>query len=477
MNKSRLSERMELNPRILALRKVVLSKTAMIIQALIAAAFVIMRGLPVFEGLGYTMLGLAIVALGAIICFNLIFCDDIISTLLPFLLATAVAIQCYDSFEFFLPFLWLVPLPVFAFFFHMIVYRKNIEWGKTWKGAAAVAVAVTLGGLGKITAAEYFNLSALYHTFGLGIGMLVVYLIMNTHYKPKSEHYVMRFHFAFAMTVLGIFCVFMIVNHYIVFWDRFLEKMSPLDFQWRNNVSTFLMLTLPFSFFLSVKKYPCLFLGFLQYIAILFTGSRGGALGGAAELALCLFAVVYSDPKNRKKTLIFIASAVVVILALFTKPLIEFFVPVILRIESVDVRSGLMARAIEDFKSNILFGRGLGYMGNTDVHDPATFALCWYHSAPFQVIGSFGLLGVAAFGYQFYIRMKTVWKRVTHFNITLFIAYAGLFLMSLVNPGEFCPMPYGLMATLFFIICDKNNIAAEAISSNTEKEDIVNIKL
>ena len=477
MNKSRLSERMELNPRILALRKVILSKTAMIIQALIAAAFVIMRGLPVFEGLGYTMLGLAIVALGAIICFNLIFCDDIISTLLPFLLATAVAIQCYDSFEFFLPFLWLVPAPVFAFFFHMIVYRKNIEWGKTWKGAAAVAVAVTLGGLGKITAAEYFNLSALYHTFGLGIGMLVVYLIMNTHYKPKSEHYVMRFHFAFAMTVLGIFCVFMIVNHYIVFWDRFLEKMSPLDFQWRNNVSTFLMLTLPFSFFLSVKKYPCLFLGFLQYIAILFTGSRGGALGGAAELALCLFAVVYSDPKNRKKTLIFIASAVVVILALFTKPLIEFFVPVILRIESVDVRSGLMARAIEDFKSNILFGRGLGYMGNTDVHDPATFALCWYHSAPFQVIGSFGLLGVAAFGYQFYIRMKTVWKRVTHFNITLFIAYAGLFLMSLVNPGEFCPMPYGLMATLFFIICDKNNIAAEAISSNTEQEDIVNIKL
>ena len=477
MNKSRLSERMELNPRILALRKVILSKTAMIIQALIAAAFVIMRGLPVFEGLGYTMLGLAIVALGAIICFNLIFCDDIISTLLPFLLATAVAIQCYDSFEFFLPFLWLVPAPVFAFFFHMIVYRKNIEWGKTWKGAAAVAVAVTLGGLGKITAAEYFNLSALYHTFGLGIGMLVVYLIMNTHYKPKSEHYVMRFHFAFAMTVLGIFCVFMIVNHYIVFWDRFLEKMSPLDFQWRNNVSTFLMLTLPFSFFLSVKKYPCLFLGFLQYIAILFTGSRGGALGGAAELALCLFAVVYSDPKNRKKTLIFIASAGVVILELFTKPLIEFFVPVILRIESVDVRSGLMARAIEDFKSNILFGRGLGYMGNTDVHDPATFALCWYHSAPFQVIGSFGLLGVAAFGYQFYIRMKTVWKRVTHFNITLFIAYAGLFLMSLVNPGEFCPMPYGLMATLFFIICDKNNIAAEAISSNTEKEDIVNIKL
>ncbi len=476
MNKLRLSEKMEQNSKIAFLRKVALSKTALVLQAVIAAAFVIMRGLPVFAGLGYTMLGYAIVALGLIICFNLIVCDDIISTLLPFLLATAVSIQCYDSFKFFLPFLWLIPIPVVAFFFHMIVYRKNIEWGKTWKGAAAVAVAVTLGGLGKITAPEYFNLSALYHTFGLGIGMLIVYIIMNTHYKPERERYILRFRFSLIMTILGVFCVFMIVNHYIVFWDRFMEKMSPLDFQWRNNVSTFLMLTMPFSFFLSVRRYPCLFLGFLQYAAILFTGSRGGALGGAAELALCLFAVVYSDPKNRKKTLIFIASAVVLVLALFTKPLIEFFVPVILRIESVDIRSGLIARAIEDFKSNVIFGRGLGYMGNTDVHNPAKFALCWYHSAPFQVLGSFGLVGVAAFSFQFYNRMKTVWERVTHFNITLFISYAGLFLMSLVNPGEFCPMPYGLMATLLFIICDKNNIAAKN-SGNTDVEDIVKIKL
>lgn len=477
MNKIRLSDKMEQNNKILTLRKFLLSKTFMIIQLLVAVSFVIMRELPAFQGLDrYALLGYGVVALGLITCINLVICDDIISTLLPFLLATAISIQCYDSFDFFLPFLWLVPIPVVAFFFHMIVYRKKFKWGETWKGVAAVAVAVTLGGLGKITAPEYLNLSALYHTFGLGIGMLIVYFIMNSHYKATSEYYVLRFHFSFAMTMLGVFCVFMIFNHYILNWESFIEKLTPLDFQWRNNVSTFLMLTMPFTFFLSVKKYPFIFLGYLQYAAILFTGSRGGALAGAAELALCLFAVVYSDRKNRKKTLIMIAAAVVVVLTLFTKPLIEFFVPVIMRIESVDVRAGLMSRAIEDFKSNILFGRGLGYMGNTDVHNPAKFALCWYHSAPFQVIGSFGLVGVAAFGFQFFIRMKTVWKRVTHFNITLFIAYAGLFLMSLVNPGEFCPMPYGMVATLFFIICEKNNIAAKN-SGNTDNEDIVKISL
>ncbi len=474
MEKIRLCERMEQNKGILAVRKFMLSKTFMFIQFIIAAIFVVARGMG-----NITPLVWGIVCLGTILCAILIFCDDIIATLLPFLLAACIAIKCYDSFDYFIKVVPIVPLPVFAFAFHLIVYRKKTDWGKTWKGAVAVAVAVTLGGLGKITAPEYFSGSALYHTFGLGIGMFLVYLIMNTLYRPKSELYTLRFHFSFIMTLTGLFCVFMIVHHYILFLPNFLEKLSPIYFQWRNNVSTILMLTMPFAFFLSSKKYPYIFLGFLQYAAILFTGSRGGALGGTVELGLCLFALIYSDVRNRKKNLIIIASAVVAALSFFLKPLLEFFAPVLTRLAGGDeVREGLITRAVEDFKSNILFGRGLGYSGNNDVHDPAKFAICWYHSAPFQVIGSFGLAGVFAYLFQFFNRMSVIWKRTTHFNITLFISYAGLFLMSLVNPGEFCPMPYGLLATLLFIICDKNNIAAEN-SGNIENEALVdlNIKL
>ncbi len=474
MNKIKLADKMEQNKGISAIRKFMLSKTFMVIQFIIAAVFIVARGMGDIMPLVY-----GIVCMGCILCVNLIFCDDIIATLTPFMLACCIAIKCYDSFDYFIKLVWIVPLPVIAFLFHMIVYRRKIDWGKTWKGAAAVAVAVTLGGLGKITAPEYFGGSALYHTFGLGIGMLIVYFIMNTHYKPKSELYTLRFHFSFIMTLVGMFCVFMIGHHYILFLENFLEKLSPIYFQWRNNVSTILMITMPFAFFLSSKKYPYIFLGFLQYAAILFTGSRGGALGGTVEFGLCLFALVFSDVKNRKRNLVIIASAVVVALSFFMKPLLQFFAPVLTRLAGGDdVREGLISRAVEDFKSNILFGRGLGYSGNNDVHDPAKFAICWYHSAPFQVIGSFGLAGVAAYLFQFFNRMSVVWKRTTHFNITLFISYAGLFLMSLVNPGEFCPMPYGLLATLLFIICDKNNIAAEN-SGNIEKEDIVdlNIKL
>ncbi len=472
MEKIRLSEKMEQTKWIQSIRKFMLSKTFMVIQCLIAAAFIIARGKT--EG-RMIILAYGVLCIGAILCIVMIFCDDVIATLLPFLLASSIAIKCYDSFDIFIKFVWFAPIPVFALLFHMIVYRQKLDWGKTWPGAAAVSVAVTLGGLGKITFAEYFNGSALYHTFGLGIGMFILYLIMNSKYHSQSKYYELRFHFSFIMTLVGTFCVFMICHHYALYWTNFLAKLSPIYFQWRNNVSTILMLTMPFAFFLSSKKYPYIFLGILQYAGILLTGSRGGALGGTVELGLCLCILIYSDVKNRKRNLILIASTVVASLALFLEPLIRFLGPVLTRLTNGDdVRMGLIRRAVEDFKSNVLFGRGLGYNGNNDVHDPAKFALCWYHSAPFQVIGSFGLLGVAAYVFQFFNRMKVVWARTTHFNITLFISYAGLFLMSLVNPGEFCPVPYGLVATLLFIICDKNNIAAEN-SDNTEKENIVNL--
>ena len=472
-----LRKGMENNKAVCAIRKFLLSRTFILIQCLIGGACIIMRDLPCFADLEkYTLLGVGIISVVGLACIALILCDDIIATLAPALIGCSIAIQCYNSFDFFIRFVWLAPVPVIAFLFHFLVYREKFDPGKTWKGILAVSVAVTLGGLGKITAPEYFSGSAVYHTLGLGFGMLLTYFIMNSHYKPTSPHYVLRFHFSHIMTFVGCFCVFMIIYHYAMNWNTFISTLTPLDFQWRNNVSTILMLTMPFAFFLSTKKYPYIFLGILQFAAILFTGSRGGALGAAAELALCLFSVVYTDARNRKKTLTMIAVAVVTVILLSIKYFESFFIPVILRVESVNVRAGLMARAIEDFKSNILFGRGLGYMGNSDVHDPAKFALCWYHSAPFQVIGSFGLLGVFAFSYQFINRMKVVWKRTTHFNITLFISYAGLFLMSLVNPGEFCPLPYGLMATLLFIICDKNNIAAESCS-DTDNESSVDLHL
>jgi hypothetical protein len=38
------------------------------------------------------------------------------------------------------------------------------------------------------------------------------------------------------------------------------------------------------------------------------------------------------------------------------------------------------------------------------------------------------------------------------------MSYFGLFIMSQVNPGEFCPMPYTALAVTFFIAMEKDDI-------------------
>ena len=43
------------------------------------------------------------------------------------------------------------------------------------------------------------------------------------------------------------------------------------------------------------------------------------------------------------------------------------------------------------------------------------------------------------------------------FNITAFLSFAGLEMMSMVNPGEFCPIPYALLCVMMFIVVEKCN--------------------
>ena len=129
--------------------------------------------------------------------------------------------------------------------------------------------------------------------------------------------------------------------------------------------------------------------------------------------------------------------------------------------EKNEVRTIHYARGINDFLNNPIFGTGLGYMGNRDVHASKEFALCWYHCEPIQIAASFGIVGIAAYMYQFIRRNVLLWRRTTLFNITVFLSYISLEFMSLVNPGIFCPLPYLLMVTLFFVVVEKNEQASK----------------
>jgi hypothetical protein len=208
---------------------------------------------------------------------------------------------------------------------------------------------------------------------------------------------------------------------------------------------------------LSRRKSPYILIGFLGYFAMLVSGSRGGLIFGTIEFMLCLLMTISFDKKRRRLNVAVFAGLIIIFIML-ASDLLGFIGKTFKRLleyEENKIRLGLLERAVEDFKSNPLFGRGLGYFGNRDIHKSAKFSLCWYHSSPFQIIGSFGIFGAVCYAFQFFIRMRTVFKNFDFFTCSVFLSWLGIEMMSLVNPGVFCPFPYLLMVTFSFVVLEK----------------------
>jgi hypothetical protein len=72
-----------------------------------------------------------------------------------------------------------------------------------------------------------------------------------------------------------------------------------------------------------------------------------------------------------------------------------------------------------------------------------------------QIIGSMGLIGVCAYSYQFIIRIRLIFNKKDAWSAVLGLSYLGVLLMSQVNPGEFCPLPFGLLTVLLFVFQER----------------------
>ena len=435
------------------------SKYFTLLQLLIAACAVLLR---------LEVIGAAAFCVVLILVF--IFSDDLLDTTLPFLLLSVSLIKRFDSFN---DFLILVPLASVAFIFFLwftgrnglrrlpgggrFGYRLKRGPGENFAGIAAVAAAVTLGGAGVISAKAYFSLTSLYYTLGLGVVMMFAYLVINALLPENGESVSRRF--SWIMTVLTAFACFMVLSLYAEKLPQLLKRPEVLQFQWRNNICTFIMIGLPYPFYLS--KYDPLysFIGWAGYGCLLLSGSRGGMIFGTAELLLCL-AVTLAFDKGHRRFHLTVISVLAAFAFVFGRKLVGFNLNTFRRMidfRENRVRLGLFSRAIKDFRANPIFGSGLANWDNRDLHPSVRFALCWYHSAPFQIIGSFGLFGVVCYALRLFLRVRTIVRHRSRFTYTLAVSFAGLLMMSLVNPGEFCPLPYELMMTFTFALMERQS--------------------
>ena len=385
-------------------------------------------------------------------------CEDFLPALQVILITTCFAIRCKHSYDDFIKFWWLIPPVAVLILSHFFVYKTKFTRGSCFFGILATSLAVTLGGLGIITAKEYFAPVSLFYIFLLGFAMLIVHMYMNSSLKIR-EGYVFSEKFAKMMSAVIIMICICLAEEYLSRLDELNGTFDILPFQWRNNGSTMLMLTMPFAFYLSAKKFGWFFVGMLAYVAIILTGSRGGMIFGLIELGICFTTMFILDKRHRPiiGAIFFGCLIVAFLMRHFLIDIVSYTIQRLLNPAENAIRLQLIPRGIEDFKSNLLFGRGIGYMGNNDVHNNAEFTLCWYHCSPVQIIGSFGITGILAYGYLIYLRIRTLFKNPTFFNVMTFISYVALEMMSFVNPGIFVPFPYLFLVTMYFVFMEKCN--------------------
>ena len=399
-----------------------------------------------------------------IVGFTLVISDDLMASLIPFMFTYLTAIKCYDSFNAFMEYKWFVIPLILMILFHVIVYHKPLTAkGTQFKPMVFVSISILLGGLGFISPKEYFAPTSIYHMLGLGFGMVLIYSYFYSHISVRKDYSLLHM-LTKIMVITGGFASFMVISYYLIRINDVIDTGGLLYMQWRNNCSTILMITMPFAFLRANKKSYATVFGFIFYLAIILTGSRGGMVFGSVEIVMCIVMYMLYDRRRRLAYVIICLCLAFGILA-FSPQITEFLGYTLDRLfsavndflmgEQNEVRAIHYARGINDFLNHPLLGTGLGYMGNRDVHASKEFALCWYHCEPIQIAASFGAVGIVAFVYQFIRRNMLIWRKATLFNMTVFISYISLEMMSLVNPGILCPLPYLLLITLFMVAVEK----------------------
>lgn len=65
-----------------------------------------------------------------------------------------------------------------------------------------------------------------------------------------------------------------------------------------------------------------------------------------------------------------------------------------------------------------------------------------------------GLVGVFAYLFNFYTRLKVLRQSRKSGTVIFAVSYFAILLMSLTNPGVFCPFPEAAMLILMFAVAE-----------------------
>lgn len=435
---------------------------------------------------GETILTLKILAV--LIEILLFLSDDIMPATFPFFMLIAVGAALAKDFSVLLPYWpWVVPA-VIGTVFHFTVYRKPFRAGSSFWPLIATAVALILGGVGCIPREEYFSPLSLIYIAALGVGLVGMYYLYATEYKAQKNYDVVS-NLLFSMLLTGIVCSLYLILPILRNIPQLTDRVFVLSYfgnvDYRNSMATYLIMLIPAPFYFAGKqtlprggRILSFLLGFLMYIALVFSISRTALLFGTLEWILCLIFYFYgrTDWKTKGINLAILMVLVIVGVWVCRTALSGLWG------KKMEWRGGffrdssrvaMISRSFSDFLKNPLFGIGIGAIGDGEFLPPRPGCLPWYHSYFPQIWGSMGLVGIAAYGYQLVVRIKLMLFRPNRQTVALSLSYLGLFLYSQTDPGEFEPVPFALLALLIFILLETHRETIRADVSELDEKNPV----
>lgn len=409
----------------------------------------------------------------------LIFCDDLMSIVCPVFCILLLSTEFYVDYTVLTPYIPYAVIPFgLALLFNLIYYCKPLVKGRFTKAMIAVSFALLFGGVGVIPVKEYFRPVSLYYTVGLGVGMLIIYLLILSRLQNDREYDRVE-RLADILYVAGLVASVIVLVFYIRNFDRFLENGSVLYYKPRNYIASVILMTMPASCLL-VNRRRIHLLGFAAMCAALaFNGSRSGLLFGAMVGFVCGVYMCYLRKESLKQrrwyNWLFVA-----IVALLSYVAFKY-IPVLYSsrlidgnfISSSETRVSFIELGMRDFIENPINGIGIGNLKNV-----ATFkaiipgSIVFYHNVLIQVAGSMGIIGVMAYSLLFGERMRLIITNLHSPSVIFGFSYAAILAMSMTNPGIFCPFPEAGLLTLMFAVMEHESKVKKEIESLQMEETV-----
>lgn len=392
----------------------------------------------------------------------LLFSDDTFAALCPVMFAVMGLTSYYSNYYELLRYWWMLIPVAAALVFHMIAYRgEGFVRGRFLLSLTAVSVSLFTGGIGAISAQEYFSGLSFYYMIGLGAGLVLVYVLMCSRLSRPREYDIVE-RFAALLYGLALLAALLIVLFYVKNWHKIMPDFKTPFISYRNFCTTMMLFGMPMCC-LFVRRNSWHLVSFAAiYMVMLVGGSRSAMLFGSAEVLMCLGYCYLAHPEKRREyrriALVMCLPAAMVC----CKLLDTFFLGETGRfgthiIRPDEARPGFYRQGVLDFLARPVFGYGIGNMKNAGIYKGINGSIIFYHNSVLQVMASLGLVGCAAYLWQFVERLRMLWQKRSKDAFIMSISYIGIMLMSMTNPGLFCPMPTAVLLVIMFAVVEYEN--------------------